>query len=270
MFWLTPENIKEINKEYSKRIVDYTPYVNIASINKKKANDYNFYHFKHKESKYYESVYGNGKRFGELKYPEIQPAKTNKFEVATDFSILKQASTFSHPTGIRTCLGFEKESPTLLDDDTLEYKPVYEEPTLIYMLPKSLGEANSTNGVSFEFTDITNKNLTAILEPHFVCSNGKALSFGGEDVYTNGLYLNYYKDFIELLLKPNTLKSDFVLELPPNEIFLNFSNTNQNEGNIPTGFRPQNEIIISEQRYQLADGTIELTSGKTKLTLLNF
>lgn len=270
MFWLTPENIKEVNKEYSKRIVDYTPYVNIASINKKKANDYNFYHFKHKESKYYESVYGNGKRFGELKYPEIEPTKSNKFEVATEFSILKQASTFSHPSSARTCLGFEKDSPTLLENDTLQYKPVFEELTLFYLQPKTLATENADGAVGFEFTEARSKKLVAILEANFKCSNGKTLAFGAEDVYINGLYLNYYKEFIELLLKPNTFKSEFVLELPPNEIFLNFSNTNQNEGNIPTGFRPQNEIIISEQRYQLADATIELTSGKTKLSLLNF
>jgi len=60
------------------------------------------------------------------------------------------------------------------------------------------------------------------------------------------------------------------LNLTPNEIFLNFANLNQGESNIPTGFRAQNEIIIGEQRYQLVDSTIDLTTGKTKLTLLNF
>ena len=73
-----------------------------------------------------------------------------------------------------------------------------------------------------------------------------------------------------MLLKKNTYLSEFILTLPPNEIFLNFSNLTQGESNIPTGFRGQNEIIISEQRYMLSDSTIDLTSGKTKLSLINF
>jgi len=96
------------------------------------------------------------------------------------------------------------------------------------------------------------------------------LAFGAEDVNSDSLYINYYDDFIELLLSPNTYSSSFSLILPANEIFLNFANLKQGESNIPTGFRAQNEIIIGEQRYKLVDSSIDLTSGKTKLTLLNF
>jgi hypothetical protein len=270
MYWVTPNNIKEINKPYSKRIVDYTNYVDIASISKKKANQYNQFYFSHFKSKYYEAIYGNGKLFGELSYPEIKPTKPNKFEVKTDYSIIKQASTFNHPSGARTCLGFSKDSPEILDNGALRYKPVYEELTLFYLKPKVLAVSTSDAGLNIQFTDTVNKKIYAILEASFKCSNGKTIAFGAEDIYTDSLYLNHYKDFIELLLKPNTYKTEFTLNLPPNEIFLNFANTRQNEGNIPVGFRPQNEIIISEQRYQLIDSTIELTSGKTKLTALNF
>lgn len=267
MYWVTPENINEYNKPYSKRIVDYTRFTNIESLTKKKGNEYNQYIFKHKDSKYYEAVYGNGTNFGELKYPLITPAKPTKFEVVTDYSILKQSSTFIHPSSVKTCLAFKNDAPTVLSNGGNRYKPVYDEFTLMYLKPFDLNGSD----ISLELSSGQNFRLTRVLESSFKnYTNGKLLSFGAEGIYTDSLYLNYYKSFIELLLMPNTYKSEFEVELPPNEIFLNFSNLNQGESNIPTGFRPQNEIIIGEQRYYLLDATINTNNGKTKLTLLNF
>lgn len=262
MYWLTPNNIKEVNKSYSKRIVTYD---NGILTSKKKANNYNQYVFAHKESKYYDAVYGNGTRFGELKYPTIAPAKPTKYEVKTDYSILKQANTFNNGI-VRTCLAFEKDSPTVAQNGGLRFKPVYEEFTLVYLQLKSLG----TQSVASEANANSNYKIDSLLEANFVnYTNGKSLAFGSEDGITDSLYLNYYDDFIELLLNPNTYKSEFMVNLPANEIFLNLANTNQNESNIPVGFRPQNEIILGEQRYQLVDSTIDLVTGKSKLILLN-
>lgn len=267
MYWVTPENINEVNQPYSKRIVDYTPYTDIKTITKKRGNEYNQYVFKHKDSKYYDAQYGNGTYFGELKYPTTPLANAKKFEVVTDYSILKQNAVFSNPSGARTCLAFTKDTPTTLQNGGNRYKPVYEEFTLMYLKPVSL----AGNDLSLELTQGQNFRLTRVLESTFKNpTNGKTLAFGAEGVDTNSLYLNYYSDFIELLLRSNTYKSEFEVNLPPNEIFLNFSNLNQGESNIPTGFRPQNEIIIGEQRYYFLDATINTNNGKTKLTLLNF
>lgn len=267
MYWVTTENIAEINKPYSKRIVDYTKFTDISSLNKKRGNEYNQYIFKHKDSKYYDAVYGDGSNFGELKYPTTTPIKATKFEVITDYSIIKQNNVFSNPSGVRTCLAFTKDTPTTLPNGGNRYKPVYDEFTLMYLKPIDL----SGNDVSLEFISGQNFKLTRLLQSSFKnYTNGKTLAFGADGVDTNSLYINYYKEFIELLLLPNTYKSEFEVELPPNEIFLNFSNLNQGESNIPTGFRPQNEIIIGEQRYYFLDSTINTNNGKTKLTLLNF
>lgn len=267
MYWVTPENIAEVNKPYSKRIVDYTPYTTIDSVNKKRGNEYNQYVFKHKVSKYYDAVYGSGENFGELKYPTVTPLKATKFEVTTDYSILKQNYVFSNPSGVRTCLAFTKDTPKTLPNGGNRYKPVYEEFTLMYLNPIDL----LGNDVSLEFITGQNFKLTRLLESSFKNpTNGKTLAFGADGVDTDSLYLNYYRSFIELLLLPNTYKSEFEVELPPNEIFLNFANLNPGESNIPTGFRPQNEIIIGEQRYFFLDATINTNNGKTKLTLLNF
>lgn len=267
MYWLTPENIKEINKPYSKRIVDYTPYIDTEKVNKKRGNEYNQYSFTHNKSKYYDGQYGDGTYFGALTYPLIPPTKVNKFEVATNYSILKQNDYFFHPSMVKTCLAFQKDSPTILPIGAYRYKPVYEEFTLMYLKPVSLG----TNKLGFELNATQNVALNNVLESSFKnYTNGKTLAFGAEGLDTNSLYLNYYDDFIELLLHPNTYKSEFEINLPVNEIFLNYSNLLPGESNIPTGFRLQNEIIIGEQRYFLLDSQIDLTTGKGKLTALNF
>jgi hypothetical protein len=266
MFWVTPNDLKEVNKPYSKRIVDYTQFTNIDSLVKKRANQYNQYSFSHFNSKYYEATYGDGTKFGELQYPAIAPTKPTKFEVKTDYSIIKQSNTFAHPATAKTCLGFVNEPPTVNNQGGNRFKPVYEEFTIFYLEPKRI----NFNPLSLESFPTQNNRLDAILEASFKCSNGKTLAFGAEGADTDSLYLNYYDEFIELLLSPNTYKSEFNLVLPPNEIFLNFANLKQGESNIPTGFRAQNEIIIGEQRYQLQDSIIDLTTGKTKLTLLNF
>jgi len=39
---------------------------------------------------------------------------------------------------------------------------------------------------------------------------------------------------------------------------------------IPTGFRMQNEIIIGETKYEILEASIDKTTGKTKIKLLNF
>lgn len=266
MHWITVPDIASTNLEYSKRIVDYTQFTDTATLTKKKASQYNQYSFSHFDSKYYESVYGDGTRFGSLIYPTTPPPKPTKFEVKTDYSILKQSATFNH-NSVNTCLGFSKEDPTVQDNGGNRYKPVYDEFTIFYLKFKGLGY----DTVSCEANDVSNYQVLGILEADFAnYTNGKSLSFGADGYVSDSLYLNYYANFIELLLKPNTYQSSFVLNLPPNEIFLNFSNTAQNESNIPTGFRAQNEIIIGEQRYQLVDSSIDLVTGKTKLNLLNF
>ena len=267
MYWLTPANIQEVNKPYSKREVDYTNFVESATLSKKKASQFNQYAFSHFASKYYGSQLGDGSFFGALNFPAVAPAKPTKFEVKTDYSIMAQSNTFIHPLNINTSLGFSREEPTILDNGGRRYAPVYDELTIFYLTVKSLG----VYPLSVEFSSLTNGKLFAIAEASFKASNGKTLAFGAENVIdTDSLYLNHYSTFIERLLKQSTFESDFVLNLPANEIFLNFANLKQGESNIPTGFRAQNEIVISEQRYFFIDGTINTTTGKTKLTGLNF
>jgi hypothetical protein len=268
MYWLTSSDVNETNKSYSKRIVDWTAYVDNASLNKEKANKYTVYNFEHFKSDYFDSVFGDGTRFGSLVYPSVIPDKITKFDVQTEYSILKQSSVFQHPSGARTAFGFSNDPPDVLENGANRYSPVYDEFTIMYLKSVSLG----ANPVASQYTETLNNYLYTVLEPTFKHpTTGKTLAFGAENVNdTDSLYLNYYKTFIEMLTKKNTFDSEFVLTLPPNEIFLNFANLKQGESNIPTGYRAQNEIIIGEQRYIQSDITIDTTTGKTKLNAINY
>ena len=55
-----------------------------------------------------------------------------------------------------------------------------------------------------------------------------------------------------------------------NELVLNFNTTIQGQSQIPKGFRLQNEIVIQDNRFSIIDSNIDITTGKTKINLLNF
>jgi len=105
-------------------------------------------------------------------------------------------------------------------------------------------------------------------------TNGQSFAFSVLKIdsveYSNNLFLNYYQKFIQRLLNPNALSQQITFNLPPTEIYLNDANVTKNAGLTPKGFRMQNEIIVGETRYEILDSQMDLTTGKTKLTLLNF
>jgi len=51
------------------------------------------------------------------------------------------------------------------------------------------------------------------------------------------------------------MKQEFTLYLNANEV---------------RDFRLENDIIIGENKFTIVDSTIDITNGKTKLTLLNY
>jgi hypothetical protein len=104
------------------------------------------------------------------------------------------------------------------------------------------------NGYSFGFSILKNNNIE----------------------YNNSLYLRYYSEQTARLLDANVLSQKFSLILPPNEIYLNEATSVQGSGATPSGFRLQNDIIIGENLFSIVDATIDQTTGKTKMTLLNY
>jgi len=242
-------------------------------VNKKIANDYNYYNFKHKQGKYKGNVdylRRKGYEYGQLVYPTIKPTKDlSEFKVETNFTILESVK-ITGAEDIKTMYGFTNETPAIQPNNALRYKPNTEDFTLFFY-------NGSVPGNRFGYLSVLSNN-TKVIEPlravslvSSVHKSGFSLGFGLIETATNeSLYENYYKQQTERLLDPNTLQSTFTLELPPSELVLNYATTNQGESNIPSGFRLQNDIVIGETRYSIIDATIDQTTGKTTLNLLNY
>ena len=269
MYWLTEKDINEKNKVWSKRLVDYTPYTLTKTLNKTIATKYDKYIFKHKESKYYESKYGDGTYFGSLEYPTGIIPKAKTFEVKTEYSILNINYNLQLTTGpIATAYPFSNEDIEVNSNFALRYKPIFNEFTIFYNNYIDIGSANM---IGFKASNNFVYGVTRLYQPVFFnVKTGNSLAFGNEKGYANSLYVNNYKNIIEFLLNPKCYESEFEIQLPANEIFLNFANQTQGEENISVGFRPQNEIIIGEQKYKLVESLINLTTGKGKLKLINY
>lgn len=282
LYWLTPEDVKTTGKVYSKSITDYTKYVDIAAHNKKRPNDFTFYNFKHADSSYFSNVKYKEAfeiEYGQLRYPEIPPEDAVVFNVETNFSILPPVQV-KGATGFVTAYGFNSDDPTLLDTGETRYSPNYDELTVFYshgstecstlglfgLVPKRTSQGIISSPGVFP--------LTGYMKVMPFSKNGHSFGFSvlrdnGVD-YLKSLFAKYYADQTARLLDPNVLSQEFMLNLPGHEIFLNESTTSQGSGNTPGGFRLQNDIIIGEDIFSIVDSTIDYTTGKTKLTLLNY
>jgi hypothetical protein len=277
LFFLTPKDIDTSSLVYSKREVDYTPYADISDVEKEPNNPFNYYNFKHADSKYksnsdFEKQFGV--KYGQTFFPLVKPEKANEFKIETHFSIIPPVLLIGLQNTY-TAYGFTDESPEIDDQGRFRYTPNLDEPTLFYYHGKELLEKNlacqniATNGsLVMSSLNAYNKVLP------FCKENLNTISFSILTIksinYPATLFQNYYKAFIERLLNANALSQTFNLILPSSEIYLNQDSTVQGLGATPNGFRLQNEIIIQDTKYEILEAQIDITTGKTKLTLLNF
>lgn len=270
---LSVEDIGEQHKIYAKKEVDYTPFVNAEKYTKSVEDRYNKYNFKHATSKYKSNVdYVAGNPLG-LEYGQItednNSGKVNEYAVSTTYTIIPPRGVLN--TNLQTYYGFSNESA----DVENRYKPINNE--LVLFVNNDL--TYLTNGVELGFlmtdTNIVPLNSYMLMLPWF--ANAKqSLGFSVlvDDVSgnltnqqkTNSLYKRYYETQTIRLLNVNVLSHKFDLSLPSSEIYVNPTRSNEP----PTGFRLQNDIIIGETRFSILDANIDITTGKTKLTLLNY
>lgn len=275
LYWLTPEDIGTQGFEYSHLVVDYTPYVDISSLTKSVGSDYNYYNFKHVTSKYKSNVdylLANKIEYGQATYPLEKPTTNLKeFKVETSFSIIPPV-TVRGTNDVITYYGFTNDNPTYLDTGHTRYKPNYDELTIFYNrgnnpLNRSFGVQSQTiSGATI------NTALTTYMQVLPICytMTNPTTSFAPLVIlnieYPTSLFLKYYKNQIARLLDPNALNHDYQLTLPSRELYLNESASHTT----PTGFRLQNKIIVGENLFSIIDAQIDITTGKTKLTLLNY
>jgi len=277
LYWLTPSDIVSApvgtDQSFVKQTYDYTDYVNIDSIERSIPTPYNCFNFQHVESKYYSNVKvfeaSNAfdalrTQYGQNKYPVVKPLHPNEFTVQTQFSIIKPELLNGSGT-VYTAYGFTVDPP----DANGIYKPNFGELTLFY-----------NNG----FVDLSDKPLSVYARslaneldgyirtsPVDLQGQGHTLSFSPINdftyLYNNSLYLLYYDAQIQRLLSTSSMANAVTMTLPARAIPLTgTSSTDQ-----PTsGFRLQNDIIIGETKYSILDASIDMTTGASKMNLLNY
>jgi len=270
LLFLTPDDINTPNQIYSKLESDYTFYADKKEVPKSVNNPYNYYNFKHKTSNYrsnkdFKTIYGI--EYGQTYFPNTPPAKPNEFKVETEFSIVPPI--YINGSQIYTAYGFTNSSPSVDEEGRFRYEPNVDEPTLMYnhgsvSIP-NLGCQNvNTSNI------LINSPLNLYIKSMPYCKqNNNSLAFSVlriEDIdYIKTLYSIYYSKFISRLLNINALSQIYTLNLPSNEIYINDA-----EPLRPKGFRLQNDIVIGETRFETLEANIDVTTGKTKLTLLNY
>lgn len=282
LYWLTPQDINSSGKVYSKAVLNYTPYVDSKEHNKEKPNDYNYYNFKHAESSYFSNKKYKeafGLEYGQTVYPEVKPTDINEFKVETDFSIIPPVQLKG--AGIFTAYGFTNDAPEVIETGEARYSPNYDELTVFYThgstscAPLGMLGMIQKQTAPFTYTKVLGVlALTSYIKVMPWSKNGYSFGFSvlknNNIEYNNSLYLRYYSEQTARLLDANVLSQKFSLILPPNEIYLNEATSVQGSGATPSGFRLQNDIIIGENLFSIVDATIDQTTGKTKMTLLNY
>lgn len=282
LYFLTPSDIETNGLVYSKATLDYTPYVDISSHKKSVPSEYNYYNFKHVTSKYRSNVdFKNSNilnlEYGQIAYPiltneEKKTRNLKEFKVETNFSIIPPVYV-SGSNSIITSYGFNSDTPELLDTGESRYKPNYNELTVFYKhnsvsLIDYLGFQNIIGGAFFP--DVIKQYFPSL--PFDINGNSFAFSILKEFnvEYPINLFSKGYQSQIIRYLDLNVLSQEYTATLPASELYLNEATTIQDGGATPVGFRLQNDIIIGETKFSILDAQIDITTGKSKLTLLNY
>jgi hypothetical protein len=276
LYWLTPGDVKTNGLVYSRAEVDYTPYISSSKFKKSVPNEFNYYNFKHAESEYRSNIdflAATGLEYGQVKHPLIKPAKPIEFSVETIFSLMVPV-LLAGSNEIITYYGFDGDAPEILDTGESRYAPNYGELAIFYSVGNTslndvLGVQSSPPGGG-----VINAPLSSYMKLQPINTEANTIAFSilkelGIE-YPESLFKRYYQAQTERLLDPNVLSQEFTLELPPDEIYLNEATTIQGSGETPKGFRLQNDVILKEDKFSILDATIDITTGKTKIILLNY
>jgi hypothetical protein len=268
--FLTPTDINNQTQVFGFKEIDYTAFVSKLEVDKKVLDDYNFYNLKHKTSKYRSNIdFKNqfGIEYGQATFPAVKPPRAKEYLIETGFSIIPPVSINGLAQAI-TAYGFTADTPTAIGGN-LRYTPNKEDLTLFYKLDAvgipSIGCQNfNASGV------LVNSNLGQYQPTSPLGNMSGGLSFGfsilvyQDTEYNKTLYTEYYDEMISRMLDPNTLEHAYELTLPTKELVYSEGATIQ-----PNGYRLQNQIIIQENRFEISEMDIDLTTGKAKAKLIN-
>lgn len=269
--FLTEEDINSENQTYSKKVVDYTPYVSKNEWDKKVFDEFNYYKLSHKKSKYKSNVdFFNqfGVEYGQATFPTVKPPKAKEYKIETSFAVIPPV-TINGADDIVTFYGFDSSTPEFEEGQGFRYKPNTADLTIFYKKPSThinnIGCQNLNGSGVLVNSPLSYYQPTS---PFLGDEQDVNLSFAPlvfkSIGYNNTLYIQHYEALIQQFLNPNTLEHSFDFQFPISELVLTKGNKIQ-----PNGFRLQNELIIKEELYEVSEMDLDLTTGKAKAKLIN-
>lgn len=252
-------------------IIDYTPYVDIDSYNIKPTSLYKNINFKHKTSKYKSNIdFKIGmvtREFGELKYTTDDISLKDEYKIETQFNIVPNRLITN--TKIQTFYGFLNESEDSVDYGKL-WKPNTEDFTIFYYNGSQQLKDINDNNISLNFKiveggatlieDLNTYNKVSIVYNDDPLTYTNSLGYSVEvDVVDNfefkkNLFSNYYSNEISRIYNQNSRLFEYNCILPTREI---------------NRFSLDKLITIGDRKYAIEQADINITNGKTKLTLMN-
>jgi hypothetical protein len=253
LFFFTPEDILA-NKKEATYVAD------ISDVEKSTQDDFNYYIFKHADSNFKSNVdykIGAGLDYGLTAFPEIKPPNAKEFKIETDFTIIPTVTITG--TNTTTIYGFEGGQPEILDSGEARYTPNFGELVLFYSHGNK--PLNALFGVqsSLQSGILQTQSISSYIQVLPYTSDNKSFAFSvlvnNNIAYRDNLFSRYYAEIIKRYIDQNVMKQEFTLYLNANEV---------------RDFRLENDIIIGENKFTIVDSTIDITTGKTKLTLLNY
>lgn len=250
---------------------DLTPYADLSKVTKKTNTKYDGYNLKHATSEYQQNkafLLSSGMEYGQLKYPIAIPGQPipkpkSEFKIETQFT-----APFFNPvasdadTMVYTFYPFGSEAKLNDAETRFVYDTIVKEFPVFYY--NGVGDISTP----YAFVDTTLKVLKSIGKYHKISHKSNRIFTGTDNYITslfntlvgtdyvdqNTLYVMGYKNYIEDTLSGKKLIHTINLELPLVQVH-KFDNSQ--------------EIIIKETKYTVMESDIDLTNGKTKLTLLN-
>ena len=242
LYWFTPQDILATKKTVT--------YVAENQLEKSTQDEFDYFIFKHKDSEFRSNKdyqIGAGMPYAQTSFPEIKPQNAKEYAVETQFTIIPPV-TIVNTSDIVTYYGFSE-----IDSPNFGELPVFYSHG-ITPLNRLFGvQSSATNG------NLTNVSLSQYVKAMPFTLDSKSIGFSvlvwQNQALRDNLFSRYYAEIIKRFVDPNVMKQDFSLILNANEV---------------RDFRLENDIIINEDRFSVIDSTIDITTGKTKLTLLNY
>lgn len=254
LYWYTPTDILNNKKEV-------TYIADISEVDKATQDDFNYYILKHADSNFKSNVdykIGAGQEYGQVSFPELKPKDAREYKVETNFTLIPPVGMLGAPD-ITTLYGFESGNPEILETGEARYTPNFGELVIFYSHGNK--PLNRFFGVQSNllFGALVTEEITSYIQVLPYTTDLKSFAFSvlvlNSLAFRNNLFSRYYSDIVKRYIDQNVMKQSFSLTLNAEQI---------------RDFRLENDIVIGENKFTIIDATIDITTGKTKMELLNY